>query len=137
MLGGREGEAGAVVSVAGSDQSRQTAVPQVEVIIDQEAACYIEWLNGRQVVPVITDLRRKARALAESEVEQALRRLDGLDPRSQQVIARMAHRIVNKLLHDPTVRLKTHADTGNGYVYAHALWDLFGLGDEHELPPDK
>ena len=41
----------------------------------------------------------------------------------------MAHRIVNKLLHQPTVRLKACAASGNGHAYANAVRELFDLGD--------
>lgn len=108
---------------------RQAAVPHVELIIDEEIACFQDWLSTRQVVPVIKDLRRKARELAQAEVEEALRHLNGLDTKDRQVIARMAHRIVNKMLHEPTVRLKASAENGNGSAYAQALWDLFALGE--------
>ncbi|MCZ7544195.1 MAG: glutamyl-tRNA reductase [Anaerolineae bacterium] len=111
---------------------RGTAVPQVEAIIDEEAVRFMEWLHSRQIVPVIADLRRQAEALARAEVEQALRRLEGLDAHGQEVVARMAHRIVRKLLHTPTVRLKALAESGNGYVYAHAMWELFDLGEREE-----
>ncbi len=111
---------------------REAAVPQVEAIIEEETARFVEWLHSRQIVPVIADLRRQAEALAQEEVEQALQRLEGLDAHGQQVVARMAHRIVQKLLHAPTVRLKALAESGNGYVYAHAMWELFGLGQQEE-----
>ena len=39
----------------------------------------------------------------------------------------MVHRIVNKLLHEPTVRLKASAADGNGVAYAHVLRELFDL----------
>jgi glutamyl-tRNA reductase len=48
----------------------------------------------------------------------------------------MAHRLVNELLHEPTVRLKGYAAAGSGEDYADALRDLFGLDDDsaaHEL----
>lgn len=111
---------------------REAAIPQVEIIIGQEAANYLEWLHSREVVPVIIDLRRKAEQLAQEEVEEALRHLNNLDQRDQDVIARMAHRLVNKLLHEPTVRLKARASEGDGHAYAHAVRDLFDLRREED-----
>jgi hypothetical protein len=43
------------------------------------------------------------------------------------MIFQMVHRIVNKFLHEPTVRLKASAAEGNGLEYAHTLRDLFAL----------
>ncbi len=109
---------------------RGAAIPQVEAIVDQETALFLDWLHSREVVPVITELQRWARDLAETEVAQALNRLDTPDPRTEQVITRLAHRLVNKMLHEPTVRLKLHAAEGDGQDYADALRDLFGLESE-------
>jgi glutamyl-tRNA reductase len=47
----------------------------------------------------------------------------------EEEVAYMAHRIVNKLLHDPTVQLKVQAVNGNGAVYSQVLETLFGLGN--------
>ncbi|NDJ33543.1 MAG: glutamyl-tRNA reductase [Chloroflexi bacterium] len=106
---------------------RKAAIPDVEAIIDAELDTVCEWISSRQVVPVITDLRRKAADVARLEVEQALRRLDHLTPEEQAVIEKMAHRIVNKILHEPTIQLRQQAAAGNGYVYARAVRDLFDL----------
>jgi glutamyl-tRNA reductase len=111
---------------------RQAAIPQVQAIVGAEVADFMEWLQYRQVARVITDLRQQAEALAESEVEQALQRLPGLSEHEQKVVTRLAHRIVSKLLHGPTVRLKSQAVNGNGYSYAHAVRELFMLGESGE-----
>lgn len=107
---------------------RRAAIPQVERIIDEETQSMLDWLHGRQVVPVIRGLRDHGRALAAAEADAALRELEGLGPEGEQIVLRMAHRIVSKLLHEPTARLKDHAARGDGYGYAHAVVELFGLG---------
>ncbi|MEO8395142.1 MAG: glutamyl-tRNA reductase, partial [Chloroflexota bacterium] len=109
---------------------RGAAIAPVEAIVEQETALFLDWLRSREVAPVITDLQRWARAVAESEITQALNRLDTPDAHTEQVIARMAHRLVSKLLHEPTVRLKLHAAEGDGQDYADTLRDLFGLDAE-------
>ena len=108
---------------------RQAAVPQVEAIVQEDLAEALDWLHSREVVPVIERLRRRSADLAEVEIEETLRRLVDLDDREREAVARMAHRIVNKLLHQPTVRLKACAASGNGHGYAHAVRELFDLGD--------
>ena len=45
----------------------------------------------------------------------------------RQIVQHLAHRIVNRLLHEPTVRLKEQAADGNGYEYAHMVRELFAL----------
>lgn len=111
---------------------RQAAVPAVERIIDGESACFLSWLHERQVVPALVELRRHAETVAEAELERTLRRLEhrsGHDDQLEHEVAQLAHRIVAKLLHSPTVRLKAQAASGNGTTYAHVLEDLFNLGN--------
>ena len=108
---------------------RQAAIPQVETIVQEDLAAALDWLHSREVVPVIECLRRRSADLAEAELQETLHRLVGLDDREREAVARMAHRIVNKLLHQPTVRLKACAASGNGHGYAHAVRELFDLGE--------
>jgi glutamyl-tRNA reductase len=106
---------------------RQAAVPDVEAITAQEATRFDEWLQSRQVLPVLVELRHKAREIANSELQRHERRLGEMPSDDQEMITQMVHRIVNRFLHEPTVRLKASAAEGNGVEYAHTLRDLFAL----------
>jgi glutamyl-tRNA reductase len=110
---------------------RKAAVPQAEAIIEHEQRAFSEWLHSRDVMPVIENLRRRAEAIAQAEIQQALNRLQANND-AEQVITRLAHRLVNKLLHEPTVRLKGFAADGDGYGYAQALADLFALNESKD-----
>lgn len=112
---------------------RLEAIPQVEAIIAEEKTAFVEWLNSRQVVHVISNLQHWARSIADAEIEQALHRLKHSEQDAEEVINRLVHRLINKLLHQPTVRLKSQAVKGNGYAYAVALCDLFGLDRDAKL----
>ena len=108
-------------------QQRQREVPKVEAIV---AACteeYMAWLHSLDVAETIRDLRTAAERLRDDEVERALRGQGPLDEHQQRVVRMLAHNIVSKLLHTPTVRLKELADEGDGYRSAGLLRDLFGL----------
>lgn len=107
--------------------SRQAAIPQVEAIVQEEADRFQEWLRERGVVPVLVALRQKAKGIAQEEMKRNSEEFERLDPEGQERISRMVNRIVNKLLHEPTVRLKAAAANGNGVEYADALRDLFAL----------
>lgn len=111
---------------------RKATIPQVEQIVKQELNTYIEWYRIREVVPVIRDLREWAQDVQQSEVELALNKLQDADDQTIEVVNWLAHRLVNKMLHQPTVRLRGHAADGNGYGYAHVLSDLFGLEFDDE-----
>jgi len=106
---------------------RQAAIPEVEVIISREAERFDSWLQGRQVLPVLVELRRKAQEIADDELARYQNSLDELAPEYQEKVNQMVQRIVNKMLHEPTVRLKHSAAEGNGVAYAHALRELFAL----------
>lgn len=106
---------------------RESAVPKVEAIIAQQIQSFTEWSYSREVSPVIKDLRQWATDIAKAEVEQALNKLGDADPQTSKIINRLAHRLVNKILHEPTMRLRGQATEGNGYAYAHTVSELFGL----------
>jgi len=106
---------------------RQAAIPDVEEIIALEAESFDLWLQGRQVLPVLVELRQWANEIALAEIERHRHYLDDLTPEELEIVSRMVRRIVNKMLHEPTVRLKTSAAEGNGVAYAHALRELFAL----------
>jgi len=106
---------------------RRAAIPAVEEIIAQETSRFTEWLQTRDVTPVIKDLRDWAQGLAQSEVEKALTRLPHADEATQRAIEILAHSLVNRLMHEPTLRLRSNAIEGNGVNYADTVRDVFGL----------
>ena len=61
------------------------------------------------------------------EVEDALRHLD--DEKGREVVERLRHRVVNKILHEPSTRLKTFAANGNGFAYGDAIRELLSLDE--------
>lgn len=120
--------------VDANTNQRQAAIPAVENIISNEVARFFEWYHSLEVTPIITNLRRRANEVAQLEIEQALNKLGDVDEHTTEIINQLAHRIVNKILHEPTVRLRGQAAEGNGYGYAHAVSELFGLHNgDHDL----
>lgn len=106
---------------------REAEVAQVQQIVDQEVVNYTNWLNSRRIVPVLAELRGHADAIADAEMQHLLRRLPELDEHERDLIEQMARRIVNKLLHTPTVNLKWRAARGDHFDYAHAIRKMFAL----------
>jgi len=106
---------------------RQAAIPDVEAIVVQETTRFDDWLQSRQVLPVLVELRHKAKHIANSELQRHERRLGEMTIDDREMINQLVHRVVNKFLHEPTVRLKAAAAEGNGMEYAHTLRDLFAL----------
>ena len=106
---------------------REACVPLVESMIAEEVDRFMTWLRSREVVPAIKDLRQKVSHIADAELEQTLHLLVEED---RELVTRMVHRIVNKVLHEPTVRLREQAATDASEIYVHAVRDLFDLKNE-------
>jgi glutamyl-tRNA reductase len=109
---------------------RQLEAKQVEAIIADELTAYLGWLNSRIAVPTIVELRQKAEDMAALELQRALHRLPDLSDQEREVVMEMAHRIVNKLLHAPTVALRERAAKNDHHAYLHAMRKLFDLEGE-------
>jgi glutamyl-tRNA reductase len=108
-------------------EARQQAIPHVVAIAEAEAGAFLSWFRALEATPTIADLRQRAEALKAQELDKALRRLGNLSDQERAVVQVLAHRLVNKLLHEPTVRLKYHAAQGDGYLYTGVVRELFGL----------
>lgn len=107
-------------------KERELEIPRVEVIVDEEVFQFLEWLSSLDVVSTITNLRRQIEEVRQRELKRLFNRLD-LDEREQELVATMSHRLVNKILHEPTMRLKKEASYGNGAAYVSAVHHLFAL----------
>ncbi len=108
-------------------QRRREELGAAQTIVDEEADRFMAWLSARMVVPTLASLRAQADSISRLELEKAMRRFGVLDDRERQVMESLASGIVNKLLHQPTVRLKQEAASGDATSYTEALRFLFGL----------
>jgi glutamyl-tRNA reductase len=106
---------------------RQAAVSQVEAIVAEEQRNFLEWLHTREVVPLISDLHEQTLTMVEAELERAFHKLGNLSPEDKEIVRQLGYRICNKLLHEPTVRLKEAAANGRGVSYAETIRELFAL----------
>jgi glutamyl-tRNA reductase len=113
----------------GALAERQEEVPRVEAIVAEETQTFLNWLHNLDLVPLIADLRAKADAIRRAEVEKTLRRLPHLGEAERERIEAMTEALVNKLLHDPTLRLKAEASNGRVTEYAAVIRHLFDLNE--------
>lgn len=96
-------------------------------IVAGELATYLAGQRLAEVTPTVTALRQRAAEVVESELLRLESRLPGLDDPQRDEVARTVRRVVDKLLHAPTVRVKQLATTPGGDAYAAALRELFEL----------
>lgn len=110
-------------------EQRRREVPRVQSIVQEEVAGFLAWLRARDVVPTIVDLRQSIDGIREAELAWAMNKLEGLSDQERSVIMAFSRRLVNKILHEPTVRLKERANGREAYRYTEAVRDLFGIDD--------
>lgn len=107
-------------------RERESEIPRVETIVETETEQFLNWLASLDVVSTISDLRKQAEQLRRQELRRLFNRLD-LNEREQELVATMSHRLINKILHEPTLRLKREAAQGSDAIYASVVRHLFAL----------
>jgi glutamyl-tRNA reductase len=113
--------------VAATQEARRGEALRAEAIVEAEVMAFTRERETRAALPVLSQLRRHAEAIARTEAERTLGHLGGkLDEKGRRSVEAMAQAIVNKLLHGPTARLKEAAASGDGTLPGAAA-DLFGI----------
>lgn len=107
-------------------RERQAEVPLVQAIIEAELAQFLNWFSSLDAVATIAALRQRAEQWREIELSRLFNRMV-LNEREQELVAMMSHRLVNKILHEPTLCLKKETANGNGAAYISAMRQLFAL----------
>ncbi|MEU6719481.1 glutamyl-tRNA reductase [Nonomuraea sp. NPDC046802] len=103
------------------------AVQTVRELVAEELRAYLDAERAAKVTPTVVALRSKAAGVVESELGRLLMRVPDLDERARDEVAMTVRRVVDKLLHEPTVRVKQLATSPGGDHYAEALRELFNL----------
>ena len=109
---------------------RRKAVPEVEAIIEAEAEAFMEYLRSLDIVPVVTALRAKAEDIRRVETDKALRQLAHLAGEDRARIEFLTKSILDRFLHQPTLRLKAAAGQGQAAEYAAAISHVFDLSGD-------
>lgn len=110
-----------------ASEGTRTAAELAHRIVADEVAGYLAAQRTAEVTPTVTALRKRAAEVVEAELLRLDGRLPELDGDVRTELGRTVRRVVDKLLHTPTVRVKQLAETGGGEAYADALRELFGL----------
>ena len=108
-------------SEAGAD------VEAARAIVTEEVGTFLAWQMASRVAPTVVALRSRADEVVAAELARLETRLPDLDPRSRSELDVTVRRVVDKLLHAPTVRVKELTEAPAGLSYADALHELFGL----------
>ncbi|MER6530645.1 glutamyl-tRNA reductase [Streptomyces sp. NPDC001508] len=112
---------------ASADAPMATDVDQVRRIVSDEVAAFGAAQRAAHITPTVVALRTMAADVVAGEIARLHGRLPDLDERQRGEIRQAVHRVVDKLLHAPTVRVKQLAAEPGGAGYADALRTLFDL----------
>ncbi|MEO6469887.1 MAG: glutamyl-tRNA reductase [Acidimicrobiia bacterium] len=111
---------------------RRREVDTVREIIGEELERFQTDRAAREVAPLVASLRDRAESVRQSELLRFRTKLGALDDESRNIVDALTHGIINKLLHEPTVRLKEAAGTARGELYSDALSSLFDIREPEE-----
>jgi glutamyl-tRNA reductase len=111
--------------VNGSDGGADVAA--VREIVSQEIIAFLAARTSATVTPTVVALRSMATGIVDAEMERLTTRLPDLDPAVRSEVEHAVRRVADKLLHQPTVRVKELANESGAVSYATALAELFSL----------
>jgi glutamyl-tRNA reductase len=102
-------------------------IEAARTLVAAEVRRYLAAQRSAEVTPTVTALRRHASEVVDAELLRLSGRLPGLPAEVAAELTRTVHRVVDRLLHTPTVRVKQLAEGPDGSSYAEALRELFAL----------
>ncbi|MBV8432134.1 MAG: glutamyl-tRNA reductase, partial [Solirubrobacterales bacterium] len=115
--------------VARNRRVRQAEARKAEGIIEHEIQQFAAWLGSLEVLPTISSLRARATEIAEQVVRENEGKWESASPRDRDRVGDLAKAIVNRLLHEPTLRMKELQD-GRVHARMALVRELFGLESE-------
>ncbi|BCL14162.1 glutamyl-tRNA reductase [Micromonospora sagamiensis] len=113
-----------------------TDAAAVDRIVAGEVESFLTWLRGADVAPTVAALRGRADDVVAAELSRLAQRRPDLTDDQRAEVARTVHRVVQRLLHQPTVRVRQLAAEPGGDQYAALLRELFDLQVPQTSPVD-
>ena len=116
-----------LADLAGTAGVAEQDIDAVRRIVAEESGSFEATRRAASVAPTVVALRQMARDMVDAELARLERRLPELEPIQRDEVERTIRRVVDKVLHTPTVRVKELAADPGGPTYADALRELFAL----------
>jgi glutamyl-tRNA reductase len=116
---------------------RGAEIARAEAIVAEEVERFAAWQRSRGAIPTVVALRQRFDAIRRSELDRLDEKLAGLTPESRRRVDEVTRLIVEKLLVEPTERLKALPDEETQAAYTEAINRLFHLReDDTDAEPD-
>ncbi|GAA2707889.1 MULTISPECIES: glutamyl-tRNA reductase [Actinoplanes] len=108
----------------------------VEQIVAGEVDNFLGWMRGAEIAPTVAALRNRAEDVVSAEMRKLLTRHPEFSEEQRADVSRTLHRVVQQILHSPTVRVRQLAAEPGGDQYATLLRELFDLDVPHATHAD-
>jgi glutamyl-tRNA reductase len=119
--------------VARNLDNRTSEVPRAQEIVEDEIQRFARWLGQLDVLPTVSALREHGAALVDQVLAENDGRWESASPRDLARVEAIARAVSSRLLHEPTIRLRSHGEA-RGHASIELVRELFGLSDEETLP---
>jgi glutamyl-tRNA reductase len=110
---------------------RQVEAQHAEGIVEEEIQRFAEWLGQLEVLPTVGALRARGQEIARQIVRENAGRWESASPKDLERVEALAQAVVNRILHEPTLRMKGMADD-RIHLRMQVIRDLFGLEEEQD-----
>jgi glutamyl-tRNA reductase len=109
-------------------EDRQQEAVKGERIVDEAVISFRQWYESLDVVPTIIALRKKIETIAAAEIKKTLQS-NKIPENGAAAIQKMTGALINKILHDPTLFLKSNGMVEDKSLYVDAIRKIFKLDD--------
>jgi glutamyl-tRNA reductase len=113
--------------------TRASEIPRAQEIVEEEIQRFARWLGQLDVLPTVSALREHGAALVDQVLAENDGRWESASPRDLARVEAIARAVMSRLLHEPTIRLRSHGERGHGGI--ELVRELFGLRED-EQPQD-
>ena len=108
-----------------NQEERVRQAEQADRILEDEITRVQDWFLTRSAVPTIRKIRNEFEHVSKVELEKTLNRLSHLSDKDRDKVSSLVHRITQKILHKPTINLKTLSKEEDKSLQLQALLDVF------------
>ena len=108
---------------------RMQEAERAEHMVIEEVGAVRQWLKSLEVTPTIVALKSRVEDIKRAEVEKVLARLAHLPSQDRALVEAMASSIVNKLIHNTMITLKSEVASADGAAFVEAARRFFNLGE--------
>jgi glutamyl-tRNA reductase len=113
---------------------RQAEARTAEGIVEEEIQHFATWLGSLEVLPTLAALRARANEIAAQVVKENEGKWESASPRDLDRVQALTKALVNRLLHEPTVRMKDARDD-RIHTRMALVRELFGLSEDEAAVP--